>query len=74
MLALTCLSHMVLSPVGLQQIGKEQRHMAAAARPGAAAFAVSCHFLSLLNPSLLSHCLQSPVLPSLALLTSFTSL
>lgn len=30
-LAMTCLSHMVLSPVGLQQIGNERQHMASAA-------------------------------------------
>lgn len=30
-LAMTCLSHMVLSPVGLRQIGNECQHMASAA-------------------------------------------
>lgn len=45
-LAMTCLSHMVLSPVGLQQIGNECQHMASAAlrlrvSQGSVAFTIS---------------------------------
>ena len=45
-LAMTCLSHMVLSPVGLQQIGIECHHLALAAlrlnvRQGSPALAIS---------------------------------
>lgn len=55
-LAMTCLSHMVLSPVGLWQIGNECQHMASAAlrlrvSQGSVAFTISsmsCNILPLL--------------------------